>query len=202
MKRILLTAGLAGLLVVPCQSYGQATKEIINFLSIPGPITIQKQAYQLTWSAHPDASLYKQEYLAVGDAFPRYKSMVTVDFVVTGSTVDQAVSAKLRELENLKQTNPIVQVEVIRNAATGEKLIDCLIGNAAADDRSTLAERDVFRFKAVNAKSGQRGILLFAVSVRRYGNDITPYLTRLKADKPLLVNEVAKLSMPVIQITR
>lgn len=201
MKHPLLTASVVGLLSLSCQLYGQTPKAIINFLAIPGPIIVQKQAYQLTWSAHPDASLYKQEYLTAGDAFPHYKSLVTVDFVVTESTVAQAVSSKLRDLESLKQTNPIMQVEVMRNATTGEVLIDCLIGNNAADEQANLVERDVFRFKAARAKSGQRGILLLAVSNRKYGPAITPYLTRLKADKSLLVNEVAKLAMPTISIT-
>lgn len=191
---------LFALLMLSGSGYGQAPKPAVNFLGIQAPITVQKNAYRLTWSAHPDVSLYKQEYLAAGDAFPKYKSMVTIDFVLTKSTVDQAVDTKLRELESLKRTNPIVQYNVVSNAATGEKIIDCLIGNNAADERDNLVERDVYRFKAVKTKSGQRGILLFMVSDRKYGPEITPFLTRLKADKLLLVNEVAKLSLPIIQL--
>ena len=180
--------------------YGQTPKPAVNFLGIQAPISVQKKDYRLNWSAHPDASLYKQEYLIAGDVFPKYKSMVTIDFVLTESTVNQAVDTKLRELESLKRTNPIVQYTIVSNAATGEKIIDCLIGNNAAEERDNLVERDVFRFKAVKTKSGQRGILLFMVSNRKYGPEITPFLTELKADKPLLVNEVAKLSLPIIQL--
>ena len=55
--------------------------------------------------------------------------------MLTESTVDQAVATKLRELDNLKRTNPIVNYEVIKNPTTGEKIIDCLIGNNAANER-------------------------------------------------------------------
>ena len=58
----------------------------------------------------------------------------------------------------------------------------------------------MFRFKAIKTKSGKRGILLFMVSNRKYGPEITPFLTKLKTDKPLLVNEVAKLPLPLIQL--
>jgi hypothetical protein len=76
-----------------------------------------------------------------------------------------------------------------------------LIGNyATANEADNVAERNIFRFKAVKAKSGQRGVLLFAVSTRRYGTDITPYLTQLKTDKPRLLNEVVKLELPTIRI--
>lgn len=195
---ILIT--LVTLLMLSGAGYGQAPKPAINFLGIQTPISVQKNAYRLSWSAHPDASLYKQEYLVAGDNFPKYKSMVTIDFVLTESTVDQAVDTKLRELEGLKRTNSIVQYTIVSNAATGEKIIDCLIGNNAADEQNNLVERDVFRFKAVKTKSGKRGILLFMVSNRKYGPEIPPFLTELKTDKPLLVNEVAKLTLPVIQL--
>lgn len=202
MKSILLTAGLVGLLLLSCQSYGQTTKQPVNYLSIPGPINVQKKAYQLSWSAHPDASLYKQEYLAVGDRFPNYKSMVMIDFVLATTTVDQAVSTKVRELETLKATNPSVNFNILSNNTTGEKMIDCLIGQTAPDDRNSLVERTVFRFKSVKTTSGQQGVLLFAVSTRAYGPEVDPFLVKLKTDKPLLVNEVAKLSLPAIQVTK
>ena len=190
------------LLSLSGSGYGQTKKSAVNFLGIQGPITIQKNAYQLSWSAHPDASLYKQEYLAAGDNFPKYRSMVTVDFVVTDSGVKQAVSTRIRELEVLKKTNPIVNYELMENKATGEFLLDCVLGQTAADERDSIVERDVYRYKAAKAKSGQPGILLLMVSVRQYGNAITPFLKGLKANKSLLVNEMAKLSMPLITIAQ
>lgn len=188
------------LLSLPSASFGQAQKSAINFLGIEGPISVRKNVYQLAWSAHPDASLYKQEYLAVGDHFPNFKSLVMVDFVLTASTVDQAVSTKIQQLETLKATNPSVNFNLLSNAATGEKMIDCLIGRTAADDRNSVVERTVYRFKSIKTKSGQSGVLLFAVSTRAYGKEVTPFIAKLKTDKPLLVNEVAKLSIPTIHI--
>lgn len=188
--------------MLPDPGHAQTPKPAINYLGILAPISVQKNAYRLTWSAHPDASLYKQEYLVAGDDFPKYKSMVGIDFVLTESSVDQAVATKLRELDNLKRTTPIVNYEVIKNPATGEKIIDCLIGNNTQNERDNLVERDVFRFKAIKTKSGQHGILLFMVSNRKYGSEITPFLTKLKADKSLLVNEVARLSLPEIQLKK
>src|SRR5206468_2516626 len=131
-----------------------------------------------------------------------YKSMVMVDFVLTATSVDQAVSTKIHELETLKATNPSINFNVLSNNATGEKMIDCLIGQTAPDDRNSLVERTVFRFKSVKTKSGQRGVLLFAVSTRAYGKDIDPFLIKLKTDKPILVNEVAQFSLPEITLPK
>ena len=202
MQNRLIILCLLSLLALSRCSHGQTQKETVNFLGIRGPITVQKEVYQLVWSSHPDASLYKHEYLAAGDRFPNYRSMVTIDFVLTESTVDQAVATKIRQLEGLKTTNPVVNYEVIGNKTTGDRIIDCLIGQTAADERNSLMERDVFRYKAIKLKSGQRGILLFAFSVRKYGDAIKPFLIKMKADKPLLVSEVAKLPMPEINLAK
>lgn len=202
MQNNLLITGLLSMLSLAYSGFGQQKKDATNFLSIPGPIYVQKKAYQLSWSSHPDASLYKHEYLAVGDQFPNYKSMVMIDFVLTGSTVDQAVATKISQLEKLKATLPIVQFNLIANKATGEKIIDCLMEQTAADDRNSVVERTVYRYKSILTKSGQRGVLLFAVSTREYGKGITPFLVKLKTDKPILINEVAKLSLPEINIKR
>ncbi len=199
----LLLISLTGLLLVlPFQSNGQSKKVAVNFLAIQGPIFSQKRAYHLTWSAHPDASLYKHEYLAAGDNFPNYKSLIMVDFVITDLTVDQAIVTKVRQLEELKKANPGVNYEVIGNKATGEVIIDCLISQTAADDRNSVVERNVLRYKPVNVKSGQRGILLFGVSERKYGSERNPFLTQLKVNRPILIREVAKHSLPEISIAR
>lgn len=189
----------ASLLLASVPSFGQNKKPVVNYLSIAGPIVFQKKSYQLQWSSHPDASLYKQEYLPAGDGLPNYKSMITIDFVVAAATVDDAVRAKLRELEQLKKTLD-VNFEVISNPSTGEKIVDCLLGQKAADDAKSIYEHDVYRFKAVTAKSGQKGILLYALSNRAYGKDIQPFLTGLKAERRELVADVAKAAIPVINI--
>ncbi|MGN7887653.1 hypothetical protein [Dyadobacter sp. 22481] len=188
-------------LLASVQGFGQNNKPVVNYLGIPGPIAFQKKSYQLIWASHPDASLYKQEYLVAGDGFPNYKSMITIDFVIAAASVDDAVRTKLRELEQLKKTLD-VNYEVIANAATGEKIIDCLLGQTAADDAKSIYEHDLYRFKAVTAKSGQKGVVLYALSNRAYGKDIQPFLARLKAERKTLVADVAKAAIPEITVKK
>ena len=57
--------------------------------------------------------------------------MVMIDFVLAATTVDQAVSTKICELETLKATNPIVNANVLSNEAKGQKMIDYLIAQTA-----------------------------------------------------------------------
>ena len=202
MKINIMAISLAALMSLASQINAQPKKNIVNYLGISGPVIINKSAFQLIWSSHPNPSLYKQEYLPIGDAFPNYQSMVTIDFVVSESTVDQAVAVKISELEQLKKTGHDVNFEVIGNKTTGEKIVDCLIGQKAINGQESLIERDVYRFKLAKAKSGEQGILLFAVSIRKYGKDIKPFLLKLKTDKPVLVSEIAKFQIPELTILK
>ncbi len=61
----------------------QTAKSAKDYLHIPGPIAFENHAYNLSWSAHPAANFYKQEYIANGDQADKFKSMVLID-VVTG----------------------------------------------------------------------------------------------------------------------
>lgn len=196
----LVTTVLMALMLGSAQGYGQ-NKPAVNYMGIPGPLTLQKKSYQLVWSSHPDPSLYKQEYITAGDGFPNYKSMVTIDFVIGAVTVDDAVRTKIQELDQLKRTLD-VKYEVISNPATGEKIVDCLLGQTAADEQKSIYEHDVYRFKAIAAKSGQKGIVLYALSNRAYGKDINAFLTKLKADRKALISEVAKATIPDITIRK
>ena len=200
MKINLFAISLVAFLSMFWQSNAQTTKNAVNYLGVQGPITLNKNVFGLVWSSHPDPSFYKHEYLTTGDAFPNYKSMVTIDFVVTGLSVDQAVAAKVRELDQLKKGNNDVNFQVINNPATGEKIIDCLIVQTAADEKKSIAEHDVYRFKSVKAKSGQHGILLLALSTRKYGKDIKAFLINLKTDKPVMLSEVARFPVPELNL--
>lgn len=196
MKNSLTAICLAGVLLLTWQTKAQTLKNTVNYLGIQNALTLQKNNYQLVWSSHPESSFFKQEYLAAGDNFPNYNKMISIDFAVTESNIDLVVAAKMRELEQLKKPNLDVKFEIMVNAQSGEKILDCLITQTAADNNKSLVERDVYRFKTMKAKSGERGIILLAASTRKYGKEIKPYLAKLKTEKQILITEVARFPIP------
>ncbi|TKT89525.1 hypothetical protein FDK13_23630 [Dyadobacter frigoris] len=195
-------ACLITLLLLTWQSKAQTKKAAVNYLGIQDALSLQKNTYQLAWSSHPESSFFKQEYLAAGDDFPNYNKMLSIDFAVTESNIDQLVAAKMRELEQLKRPDLDVKFEILVNSVSGEKILDCLITQTAPNDKNSLAERDIFRFKTIKAKSGQRGIILLAASTRKYGKEIKPFLAKLKTEKQILIAEVAKFPMPEPNISK
>jgi hypothetical protein len=183
-------------------SLAQAGKAVTDYLNVPGPIVLDNNSYSLSWSSHPAANFYKQEYIVKGDNPDKYKTMVLLDVITGQENIKDVVGAKIAELKKLKESNPVVNYEVINNPATGEYMLDFLMTANAPDGSITIIERNVYRYKIVADKSGQKAIMLFGVSTRAYGNAVDAFFTSLKSNRKTLMNSVAKTKMPEIVIKK
>ena len=176
--------------------FSQAVKTYPDHLSVPGPLAFDGKSYNLAWSANPSANYYKQEYITKGDNVEKFKSMILLEVLAGDAKVKDIVAAKLEELKKMKAANPIVNYEVFQK--DGEFILDFLLSANSADGRSIdILERNVYRYKSL---SGQKGVVLFAVSTRAYGAEAEKFLVNLKATKSRLVNAVAQFAFPAVKI--
>jgi len=175
-------------------SNAQNAKPVKEYLRVPGPISINSKSYQLSWSAHPSATYYKQEYLVKGDKAEKFESMAMVEVVTGAIRPEDALAAKVEELKQMKATNPMVNFESFINKEKGEYMLDFLVSANEADGK-LIVERNVYRYSALK---GQPGLMLFGVSTRSYGDAVDNFLKNLKAKKRVLIDEVSKYSLPAI----
>lgn len=195
-----LTFSLFAAIIMSIPSLAQTTKPAVDYLQLPGPIMFENKPYGLSWTSHPAPDFYKQEYLVKGDDPNKFHAMILVDVVTGQSAVKTVLAAKVAELKKMKAGNPMINFEVIENPKTGEYILDFLLTANAADGTIAVAERNVYRYKAFKNKGGQAGVLLFGVSNRVYGADVTSFFTSLKAGRKDLVTKVAQVAMPDITI--
>ncbi|MBL7703114.1 MAG: hypothetical protein JNM14_12755 [Ferruginibacter sp.] len=187
---------LSFLLLLP---FFTSAQKPVDKLNIPGPIIIGKKAHTLVWTAHPAADLYKQEYITAGDNLNKFKTMVLIEVSLGNFSLKDVVTAKMDELKKMKETNPLINYEVFQK--NGEYLLDFLLSANSADGKTReIVERNVYRYKTFTDKSLKKGIMLFGVSTRSYGNDIDNFLKSLKTAKPALLNEVAQFTIPVVTV--
>ena len=181
-------------------SYGQSS-QAQNYLNVPGPIAFNNSSYKLSWTSHPAANYYKQEYIPAGETAEKFKSMAILEVLTGKVSVKDIVSAKTQELKSMKSANPYVNFESFYNKELDEYLLDFLVTANSADNKSiNIAERNVYRYKVFTDAAGQKGVLLFAVSTRSYGKDVTKFLETLKATKADLVNKVRQFAVPAVKI--
>lgn len=203
MKRIQAVSLLFIALFFSIFALGQNTKSIKDYLSIPGPLVIDNHSYNLSWSSHPNANYYKQEYLQAGDNPDRFKTMILMDVITGQAKTKDLVSAKLTELKKLKESNPIVNYEIFSNTKTGEYIIDFLLSDSPTDGKKiSIVERNVYRYRSFTGNNGQKGTLLFGVSTRSYNNDIDQFLLTLKTTRAQLNKTVSQFIIPVITLLK
>ena len=194
-----ITTLLVGLLLTTF-SFGQTTK-VIEYLGVAGPISFDKISYNLTWTSHPADNYYKQEYLAKGDTIEKFKKLIMLE-VITGKTkLKDIVATKVAELKKMKVSNPVINYETFEK--DGEVMLDFIISENTPDGKLvSILERNVYRYKSVVDKSGQKGVLLFGVSDRHYGNDIDDFFATFKSKRFDLINLVGAFDIPEISIVK
>jgi hypothetical protein len=122
--------------------------------------------------------------------------------VLTGKiNVKDIVDGKVEELKSMKAGNPFVTYELTTLPARDEYLLDFVVTQNTPDGKSAvIAERNVYHYKPNMNKTGQNGIILFAVSVRSYDAEVKGFLEKIKTDKSELVGKVKGFSIPAIRL--
>lgn len=155
---------------------GQTLKPT-EYLGVAGPISFDKITYNLAWTSHPTDDYYKQEYLATGDTIEKFKKLILLEMITGKTKVKDIVAAKVAELKRLKASNPVVNYETFEK--DGEIMLDFIVSENTPDGKFvSLLERNVYRYISITEKNGQKGILLFAVCNRYYGDDIDDFSFR------------------------
>lgn len=121
--------------------------------------------------------------------------MVMVEFLAANLTPKAMAGAQVDMLNQRKQTDPLVNMDIIENGATGEVVLDFIV-SSKDENGEYIVEWNAYRYaSAVN--DGQAGGMLFAVSYRAYGNDAAKkFLGALKDFKGAQVMALATAPMP------
>ena len=193
------TTVLFGLLLTTF-AFGQTSKPT-EYLGVAGQISFDKISYNLAWTYHPTDNYYKQEYLAKGDTIGKFKKLVLLEIITGKTKLKDVVAAKVAELKKMKASNPVVNYETFEK--DGEVMLDFLVSENTPDGKYlSIVERNVYRYKSVVDKNGQKGVLLFGVSERAYGDDIDKFFPNLKAHRFDLINLVGAFDLPEITIAK
>ena len=167
-------------------------------IGVPGPLSFDGTDYTLEWSSNPSPGYFKQEYVPAGQTVERYRSMILVE-VAAGVNVNAALAAQTNMLNQRKGSDPLVNLDVIRNHQSGELILDFIVSDK--DEKGEyIAEWNAYRY--VPLPDGQ-STMLFAISHRAYGNDeVRAFLANLKSVRPDQINKIARYELPDASASR
>jgi hypothetical protein len=170
-----------------------------NYYNIPETVTFDSVQYKLSASYHPQDNYYKQEYIPAGESPDHFNKMVTIDFLITDGPAKDLLVSKVRELIELKKSDPVVQYEMRRNPEKDEYILDFVFSKDIGS-KSGLVERNVYRYINYTDSAGHKGILLFAISQRGYGDNITAFFGRLLKTRGDDIKKLGQHDIPKIEI--
>jgi hypothetical protein len=180
--------------------FGQETKPT-NYFGIENKIAFDKIAYNLAWSSHPANNYYKHEYLQKDDIIEKFNKLIILEALTGNIKLNDVVSAKVAELNKMKETNPVVHYEIFRKDE--EVMLDFLVSSNTPDGKYlSIVERNVYRYKSIKEKNGQKCVLIFAVSERAYGDEIDKFFSKLKEHRFDLIKIVGQFEIPEITIEK
>lgn len=181
-------------------AFGQTSKPK-EYLGVPEQISFDNTSYHLVWTSHPADNYYKQEYIIKGDTIEKFKKLIMLEIITGKTKLKEVVATKIAELKKMKASNPVVNYEVFEK--NGEVMLDFLVNENTPDGKYlSIVERNVYRYKSVVDKNGQKGVLLFGVSERAYGDDIDNFFPNLKAHRFDLINLVGAFEIPEITVAK
>ena len=185
--RIPLAATLLALVILTAP----AAAQVVDYLGVPGPISLDGKSYELAWSSRPSDTYVKQEYVSSGQSVDNFEQMVLVERVTGNVKVIDAVRSQLEMLDKRKGSDPLVHSEILQKNATKEVVLDFLI--SAKDPKGEyVVEWNLYRYAPMKS-----GVMLFAVSHRAYGNDNSKaFLGGLKQLRAAQTGALLKADLP------
>lgn len=168
-----------------------STAQVVDYLGVPGPISLDGKSYKLAWSSKPCENYVKQEYLPTGQSPETYDQMVLVERVTGDIKVIDAVRSQNEMLDKRMSSDPLLRSEILQKDATGEVVLDFLV--SATDAKGEyVVEWNLYRYAPMKS-----GVLLFAVSHRAYGNNNSKaFLSRLKQLRTAQTGALLKAALP------
>jgi hypothetical protein len=171
---------------------GAPAQDAVDRLGVPGPISFDGRHYVLAWVSQPSDGYFKQEYVPAGETPQAYTSMLLVEVLTGGAGVKEALAAQVRMLNERKATDPLVNMSMLNNDATGEAILDFLVSGRDGNG-GLVVEWNAYRY--IPREGG--GVTLFGISQRAYGNEeAKAFLTSLKALRPEQIEKVVRHAVP------
>ena len=190
---------LIALWVITTSFIYQNNDGVKNYYNISETLTFDNVQYKLVASYHPNEIYYKQEYIPAGESADHFNKMILIDFAITDASAREMLDIKAKEMQDRKKSDPVVNYEVMENSDKQEYMLDFILSDGKGD-KINVVERNIYHYKNYSDKSGHKGVLLFGISQRGYGNDITSFFTNLKKSRIDDINKVGLYPIPDIDI--
>jgi hypothetical protein len=174
-------------------------QNLVERLGVNENLEFNNTTYKLSWTAKPNDNYIIQEYLPEGESLDHFNQMMTIHLFLTDIKCKDAVYKKVNELITRKKYDSTCNYQVNESVDGKEFLIDFLLGENK-DNKMTIVEFNVYRYKQIQISSKQNAIIVYAYTKRGYGNDITTFFETLENEKINYLKRMFSTKIPTVTI--
>lgn len=171
---------------------------VTNIFNGPTTITSGSETFTLSWSAHPSAEYYKEEFSINHEDAAVYTRLLLLELSLGRVTAEDARAGKIRELEARQAEDKLASFELPPNQVDNETLVSFMLSEGVGKDK--VVEWNCYRYSNYNTAEGAEGIYLFGLSRRGYGKDADAFVEDIKLNKQKYINDFVAVKKPVIAV--
>jgi hypothetical protein len=172
----------------------------VDYRHLPGPIAFNGQTFRLNLSAQPTPNYVRQEYLPTNEPTDGYHNLFMLSVITNGQTVDQTVATQVQRLTDIQQEDLTVNFRVAKDPLTGMATLD-FVWRADSDDTNPIIEWNAYRFEPYTSPTGQKGVLMVGNRRRAYGDEIVPFLSTFRTERPQILGSLTAFKTPALALT-
>ncbi|WP_146739550.1 hypothetical protein [Flavobacterium aciduliphilum] len=168
-------------------------------IGVSGPIHFQNTVFLLAKSYKPDENTYIQQYIPENELLNKFNQMMTVQVVVTNTSIHDAATTKINELIIRKQTDNLCNYTLSPSQDGRQLVLDYVISTENKMGLSQI-EFNMYRYVKITLQNKRKVILLYSYTRRGYGTQAESVFRKLAIDHGFLINDMMQTNMPQIFI--
>lgn len=170
-----------------------------DIMGLPGPLEFNKTTFNLAWSAKPTGNYFKQQYLAQGESLERYHKVLVIDILLDTIKPKALAYYKVRSLEQRKKVDAVADYHLIQSPDSSEYIVDFI--QSERTPANNYIEWNAYRYKAFKNADGKKGVLLFGISMRAYGNkEEEALISNLRDVREDIIGQLIAYKLPAIKV--
>lgn len=174
-----------------------APVEVIDRLTVPGPLAFNENEYFLTWSKQNSATWAQQQYILRDDDFNNYKELINLSYFDKEIDLETAVKQKVEYVEKRKErTQDKYSFVGVTESPDGKEIIVDYLVTVVPQEGESYAEYNIDRFKNFDV-NGKKSFLIFSYS-KRIAGDLKYASKALSKERNRLMEAVIKTAIPTV----
>lgn len=171
--------------------------EVIDRLTVPGPLTFNENEYFLTWSKQNSATWAQQQYILRDDDLNNYKELINLSYFDKEINLETAVKQKVEYVEKRKErTQDKYSFVGVTESPDGKEIIVDYLVTVVPQEGESYAEYNIDRFKNFDV-NGKKSFLIFSYS-KRIAGDLKYASKALSKERNRLMEAVIKTVIPTV----